>query len=183
MKPFLTLVLSALMLTACGHVARPYAASSDNASALGASDIAPVAVGMFQSTPPGLKSISCRVGSSVSAEPDYATYVRAALIDELQRGGRFDASSSRVLSGHLDLADFNSSILNGKWQLTLTLKNARGESLTVAHTHPFTGNYVADFACEKSAQELAPAVQGLIAATVKNPQFRALAKWPKPAPA
>lgn len=176
MKSLVMVAASVLLLSACGYAVRPYDASPDNIAALKALDFRPLAVGAFESVPRGLKSINCHISNTVSADPGFAAYVRAAFIDELSRGGRFDAASPRVLSGRLDVADFNSSILLGKWVLALTLANARGETLAVSIKHPFTGNISADKGCERSAAEFAPAVRALIAETLRHPQFAALVK-------
>lgn len=176
MKSVIVLVAGVLLLSGCGYAVKPYVASPDNAAALKTLDFPPLALGAFESVPPGLKSINCHISNTVSADPGFAAYVRAAFIDELSRSGRFDAASPRVLTGRLEVADFNSSVLLGKWVLSLTLANTRGDTLAVSITHPFTGNISADKGCERSAAEFVPAVRALIAETFRHPKFAALVK-------
>ena len=171
----LSLIVAATLLTGCAYNASPYGASVQNVDAIKAAGIKPVAVEKFQSSKPGLTSITCRAAGPVTVVPNFETYIEKALIDELKLAGAYDAASTLKLSGKLEEVDFSSGMTDGKWLFTLTLSNSKNDSFTTKSTMNFSGSFVADKACQEVAQAFGPAVQQLIRDVVKNPQFKKLA--------
>ncbi|MFL9878093.1 hypothetical protein PQR63_06875 [Herbaspirillum rhizosphaerae] len=171
----LSLIVAATLLTGCAYNASPYGASVQNVDAIKSAGIKPVAVEKFQSSKPGLASITCRAAGPVTVVPSFETYIEKALIDELKLAGAYDAASALKLSGKLEEVDFSSGMSDGKWLFTLTLSNNKNDSFTTKSTMNFSGSFVADKACQEVAQAFGPAVQQLIRDVIKNPQFKKLA--------
>lgn len=171
----LSLIVAATLLTGCAYNAPPYGASVKNVEAIKSAGIKAVAVEKFQSTKPGLASITCRAAGPVRVVPSFETYIEKALIDELKLAGAYDPASTLKLSGKLEEVDFSSGMTDGKWLFTLTLSNSNNDSFTTKSTMNFSGSFVADKACQEVAQAFGPAVQQLIRDVIKNPQFKKLA--------
>ncbi|WP_053195647.1 hypothetical protein [Herbaspirillum hiltneri] len=170
----LSLIVATTLLTGCAYNASPYGASVQNVDAIKSAGIKPVAVEKFQSSKPGLASITCRAAGPVRVVPSFETYIEKALIDELKLAGAYDPASTLKLSGKLEEVDFSSGMTDGKWLFTLTLSNGKN-SFTTKSTMNFSGSFVADKACQEVAQAFGPAVQQLIREVIKNPQFKKLA--------
>jgi len=171
-------VFATLGLTACGYTINPYGVSPDNVKALKASEIKPVAVGTFTAANPGTNFIICRAAGPVDT-PDnkpFETYVQNAFVDELKLAGLYDAQSPIVVQGVLQQLDFNSVIGVAHWVFRLSISSNRAQGFEVKSSYDFSTNWIADKACQQVAQAFAPAVQKLIADTVANPGFRALAQ-------
>lgn len=171
MKPYVALFL-AVAVTGCAYNVSPYGASVKNVESIKSLGIKPVSVASFTSTKPGDSSIVCRAAGPVTVSPNFETYIEKALIDELKLAGAYDANSKLVLTGKLEEIDFSSGITDGKWQFTVTISNARNESFTTKSTFGFSGSFVADKACQETAQAFSPAVQKLVEDIVRNPQFK-----------
>ncbi|WP_156919265.1 hypothetical protein [Azovibrio restrictus] len=168
-------VASVSILSGCAYNAAPYGASVANVESIKTLGIKPVSVAKFSSSQPGQSSITCRAAGPVSVSPSFETYIEKALIDELKLAGAYDASSTFILNGKLEEIDFSSGITDGKWLFTLTVSNARNQSFTTKSIFEFSGSFVADKACQETAQAFAPAVQKLVQDIVRNPQFRKIA--------
>ena len=97
---------------------------------------------------------------------------RDALISELKFAGIYSAESNLKIRGHLKHVDFSST--KGEWIIELELKGPANESFTVSVLYDFAAGWVAVSACTNAANAFMPAVQGLIGAIIKDPEFRAL---------
>jgi len=137
--------------------------------------IKPVAVESFSSTNPGQSSITCRAAGPVSVSPSFENYIEKALIDELKLAGVYDPNSNFKLKGKLEEIDFSSGITDGKWLFTVTISNNKNESLTAKSIYGFSGSFVADKACQETAQAFSPAVQKLVEDIVRDPKFKQIA--------
>lgn len=171
----LAVVAIAATLTGCAYNVAPYGASVANVESIKSHGIKPISVAKFESTQPGLSSITCRAAGPVSVSPSFESYIEKALIDELKLAGAYDANSPLVLKGKLEEIDFSSGMSDGKWLFTLTVSNARNESFTTKSVFGFSGSFVADKACQETAQAFAPAVQKLVNDIVRDPQFKKIA--------
>lgn len=168
-------VLAVSVFSGCAYNATPYGASVRNVESLKSLSMKPVSVARFQSSKPGLASITCRAAGPVTVSPSFEDYIEKALIDELKLASAYDSGSKLVLSGKLEEIDFSSGITDGKWMFTMTLSNARNESYTLSSTYGFSGSFVADKACQETAQAFGPAVQKLIEDIVRHPRFKQIA--------
>jgi hypothetical protein len=163
------------MLSGCAYNASPYGASVKNVESIKFLNIKPVAVSKFESSKPGLASITCRAAGPVTVSPSFESYIEKAFIDELKLAGVYDPASSVVVSGKLEEVDFSSGMTDGKWLFTLVVSNARKESVSIKSVYGFSGSFVADKACQEVAQALGPAVQKLIEDVVRDPKFKQIA--------
>jgi hypothetical protein len=167
--------LLAVSLTGCAYNVSQYGASVKNVESIKSLGIKPVSVASFKAAKPGESSIVCRAAGPVTVTPSFETYIEKALIDELKLAGAYDPNSKLVLTGKLEEVDFSSGITDGKWQFTVTISNVRNESFTTKSTFGFSGSFVADKACQETAQAFAPAVQKLVEDIVRDPQFKKIA--------
>ena len=163
------------LASGCAYNASQYGASVQNVESLKKANIKPVSVAPFKAAKPGLTSIACRAAGSVTVAPSFEGYIQKALIDELKLAGAYDPASPRILSGMLDEVDFSSGITDGNWTFVLTVSNQRSESFKTKSTYTFAGSFVADKACQETAQALNPAVQKLIEDVIANPKFGQMA--------
>ncbi|WP_155885220.1 hypothetical protein [Acidovorax sp. JHL-9] len=168
-------LLSAVILSGCAYNVSPYGASVKNVESIRSLDIKPVAVEPFQSSKPGQSSITCRAAGPVTVSPSFESYIEKALIDELKLAGAYDPSSKLILRGKLEEIDFSSGMTDGKWLFTVTISNARNESFTTKSIFGFSGSFVADKACQETAQAFGPAVQKLVEDIVRDPKFKQVA--------
>ena len=163
------------MMTGCAFNVAPYGASIKNVESIKINSIKPISVSTFTSKENGKSSINCRAAGPVTVNPSFATYIEKALIDELKLAGAYDQNSSINIKGRLEEIDFSSGITDGKWLFTVTLTNSRNESFTTTSIFNFSGSFIADRACQETAQAFSPAVQKLIFDIVTNPQFKNIA--------
>ena len=171
----LVIVTLAATLSGCAYNVSPYGASVKNVESIRSLGIKPVSVASFTSSKPGQSSITCRAAGPVTVSPSFETYIEKALIDELKLAGAYDANSTLVLKGKLEEIDFSSGITDGKWLFTVTVSNTRNESFTTKSIFGFSGSFVAEKACQETAQAFAPAVQKLVEDLVRDPQFKKIA--------
>lgn len=174
MKPYAALFL-AVAVTGCAYNVSPYGASVKNVESIKSLGIKPVSVGSFTATKAGNSSIVCRAAGPVTVSPNFENYIEKALIDELKLAGAYDPTSKLVLTGKVEEVDFSSGMIDAKWEFTVTISNARNESFTTKSSFGFSGSFVADKACQETAQAFAPAVQKLVEDIVRNPQFKKIA--------
>ena len=134
---FVALVAAVSLLGGCStfHVA-PYGATVSNVETIKSYNLKPVAVGKFQAVKP-VASIPCRAAGPVTAAPSFEGYIEKAFTDELRLAGIYDAASPLVLTGKLEKLDFSSGMSDGNWSFTVTLTNARNESLTTVSKSEF----------------------------------------------
>ena len=159
----------------CAFNVAQYGASVNNVESIRSAGIKPVSVSAFNSLEPEKSSINCRAAGPVSVKPTFASYIEKAFIDELKLAGAYDPMSNLVIKGTLEEIDFSSGITDGKWLFTLSLTNSRGESYTTKSIYNFSGSFIADRACQETAQAFAPAVQKLVQDMVANSQFKKIA--------
>ena len=162
------------MLSGCAYNVSPYGLSSNNIEKIKALQVKPVSVAKFESTKPGLNSITCRAAGPVTVIGSFESYIEKAFIDELKIAGIYDASSPISIKGKLDEVDFNSNIGAGKWLLSLSLSSQSSPAYTVNTSYEFSTNFVADKACQQVAQNFGQAVQKLIGDAVSDPRFKGL---------
>jgi len=164
-----------ILSTGCSYNVSKYGASVENVNTIKRLD-KKINVQKITSNKPGLSSITCRAAGPVGT-PDsmpFETYIRNALISELQLADKFDPKSNLVINGHLENIDFNSNIGMANWQFTLKATSNKNKSVLIKSTYEFSGSFVADKACQEVAQAFAPAVQKLIQDMVSNPRFKTL---------
>jgi hypothetical protein len=171
----LALLVSVVTLSGCAYNVSPYGASVRNVETIKSTNIKPVAVATFQAARPGLASITCRAAGPVSVSPSFEHYIEKALIDELKLAGAYDPNSLNILTGRLEEIDFSSGITDGKWLFTVVVSNTRNESFTTKSSFGFSGSFVADKACQETAQAFGPAVQKLVEDVVRDPKFKQIA--------
>jgi len=169
---FFALPLFVAILSGCAYNVSPYGASVKNVESIKSNNIKPVAVARFQSAKSGLASITCRAAGPVTVTPSFEHYIEKAFIDELKLAGAYDPNSSIILSGKLEEVDFSSGITDGQWLFTLVVSNVRNENFTTKSTFGFSGSFVADKACQETAQAFGPAVQKLVEDVVRDPKFK-----------
>lgn len=167
--------LSVLFLSGCAYNASPYGVSVKNVEAIKLKNIKPVSVGKFQSSKPGLSTITCRAAGPVTVLPSFEAYIEKAFVDELTLAGVYSPTSPFVITGKLQEVDFSSGITDGNWLFTLSLTNAKGEGFTTMSKFSFSGSFAAEKACQEVAQAFAPAVQKLIEDALKEPKFKQIA--------
>ena len=172
---FLASLAAIALLSGCAYKASPYGASVNNVETIKVLNMKPVAVAKFESSKPGMASITCRAAGPVTVSPSFESYIEKAFIDELKLAGVYDPASPMVIAGKLEEVDFSSGITDGKWLFTLVVSNARKESFSVKSAFGFSGSFVADKACQEVAQALGPAVQKLIEDVVRDPKFKQIA--------
>jgi hypothetical protein len=179
-----TLVLLAMGMTASGcstFVPGRYSISADNVSSLRAHRGHTIHVGDFTSPAPR-REFACRAAGPLVA-PDNETFtefVRKALVAELKIAELYAETAPVTLTGTLDHLDFSST--SGTWDLTMTVKSSNGRRLTVSEQYKFETSFVAETACNQTAQAFGPGVQNLIGKLVSHPEFAALIQAPAQAP-
>lgn len=102
-------------------------------------------------------------------------FIAKALNDELKMAGVY-AAGGRTLSGSVDRVLFSSSsgLVNGYWDLAVTLQSDNGRTLSAASLYNFKSGFDAATACNATADALSSAVQDLIKVIVNDPAFPAL---------
>lgn len=172
-------LVATLAISGCAYNISPYGVSADNVNTM-RSTLSPgthtVGIERFTSAEPGKNSITCRAAGPVSTPngKPFETYIEEAFVTELKLAGLYNETTSRKLKGHLTKVDFNSNIGAGKWILEMTL-TVNGESIAVTNETPYDASFVADKACQETAQTFPIAVQNLIKAAISNPKFARLA--------
>lgn len=175
-KVKLTLVLLTLFLTqACStYATNRYSISAGNVVALKSYDAAEVGIGDFTATEPGKTSVMCRAVGPIPT-PDgetFESYIRNALISEMQIAEIYSEQSDVVLTGNLN--QILPSSMSGTWDISLTVNSSNGKSFTVDESFKFKTSFYGETACNQTAQALMPAVQNVITQVVTHPEFSSL---------
>jgi hypothetical protein len=104
-------------------------------------------------------------------------FVQKAFNDELKFAGLL-ADNGVQLKGTLTRAEFSSSasLVNGYWELAMTLTSSNGKSMAVEARHEFESGFSGLGACNNTSQALAQASQMLIRKTVADPRFATLVR-------
>ena len=173
---FSVFVVAVSLLSGCAFKTSPYGASASNVEAIKTTGIKSVSVGKFQSTKPGLASITCRAAGPVTVEPSFESYIELAFVTELKLAGVYNPNSTLVLTGKLEEIDFSSGMTDGNWRFVITVSNSRSESFSTTSTLGFSGSFLGDRACAEVAQAFLPAVQKLIGEVVRDPKFKQIAR-------
>ncbi len=165
-------MLLTVIVSGCStYDATRYSVSVDNVMALKALNDAKLNVGEFTSSEPDKTEIMCRAVGPIKA-PDgktFENFIRKGFVDELKLAEVYSASSPVTLTGNLDNIDFSS--VAGTWDIGLTITSSNGKTLSVSEHYSYTTNFVAEFACQQTAQALMPAVQDLIGKVVHDAEF------------
>lgn len=174
----LAAIAATMAIAGCSTFTTPrYSIAPDTNVALKAINTSGVSVGAF--TGPATFDASCR-GAGPLATVDgisHSEYLRKALEAELKVAGiHTDQTPRVVLSGQVTKLEFSSTraITGGSWDIQMLLKSSNGMSLTAAETYLFQSGFVADTACKQTAEAYLPAVQNLIAKTVRTAEFKSL---------
>ncbi|MFZ3324163.1 MAG: hypothetical protein WA190_17445 [Usitatibacter sp.] len=102
-------------------------------------------------------------------------FVAKGFNDELKFAGLYAADRVK-LTGTVTKAAFSSSaaVVNGYWDLAITLQSINGQSMSVESHHDFEAGFIGASACNNTSRALGPAVQQLVQKTVNDPRFAAL---------
>lgn len=170
----------ALLLAATGctnYLAPRYVPAAMNQARLAQRPAHKVALGAFRS----LESFDslCRLAGFVSPPDDLGVdeYIRHALEDELALAGWLEPHYPHVtLTGELELAEFSSmrAIVGSSWTLQLRVHSSNGRALVVSEEYESSSGLDGMIACKQTAEALMPAVQDLLQALLKRPQFSSL---------
>jgi hypothetical protein len=121
----------------------------------------------------------CRAAGNLRFESGMTVpqFVEKAFNDEFKYAGIY-APEGVSLRGRLTRIDFSSSasIVNGYWDLALSLESSNGKSLSEESRYDFESGFNAVTACNNTSQALATAVQALIRKTVTDPRFGSLVR-------
>ncbi len=173
-------VLLVGLVTGCSTFTTPrYSISADTNVALKALGESKLGVGPFTG-PPAFDN-ACRAAGPL-APPDgmsHTAYIKKAFEDEFKVAGIYAAESPRrTISGVVNKIQFSSAraLTGGSWDIDLTLSSSNGSTMQVVEHYEFESGYVADTACKQTAEAYFPAVQNLIAKSVRAPEFKALLK-------
>jgi len=163
------------LLSACAYNIQGYGISAANVESIKSKfngNIDKIAVNKFTAAKPGIKSLTCRAAGNVSTPQDtpFEDYIQAAFIQELKMAGLYDENSQKKLDGRLEKIDFSSSIGDGKWFIDMKM-TLNGETFDAHSETPYDASFVADKACQETAQVFPQAVQNLIHEIVANPKF------------
>lgn len=177
MSPRMLVVLLAISLSGCSHVAERYQPSTNNLAALRAIAPAKISVGRFTEAPTVAKhEVGC--GANSISPPDgqsFAEYVRAALISELRLAGIYSETSSSALSGQLTEVSLDSSpfAATATWILALELQG-NGKTVAAADQYSFRSTTMNTTSCEASTRRLHDAVQNVVSKAIQDRGFPGL---------
>jgi len=106
-----------------------------------------------------------------------AQFVAKGFNDEIKFAGLYSDNGTKLTSS-LTKAAFSSSsnLVNGYWELGLTLQSSNGQSMSVDSRYDFEAGFVGPSACNNTSRALGPAVQKLVQKTVADPKFAGLLK-------
>ncbi|MCO7226825.1 hypothetical protein [Pleionea sp. CnH1-48] len=164
---------SILFLSGCTFQATPYSPSAVNVKVISNESFNKFEISEFSSFNSDLKSIGCRAAGPVKTPngQTYESYIFEAFKSELKLAEVFSEDSAVKLKGKLEHIDFNSNLGSGNWNIRLSFTDGN-ESFEVNTIYPFESFWVADRACQKVAESLAPAVQKTIQDIVAHPKFK-----------
>jgi hypothetical protein len=176
------LFTGAMLLTGCSGmtsiVVPDYLPTPRNLSAVRSLQTSGIGVGAFEKNidPQGMR---CRLdGLIVPPEGDIASYVRGALRDELVSASVYAPTDPRItLQGTITDVYLNSPPLTeGNWRIGATIRSSNGREMHVDVIRTIEWFYVGQKACAAATAALNLAVQDLIGAVVRSPDFPALIK-------
>ena len=120
----------------------------------------------------------------------FPTYIRNALIMELNQAGAFSAQANITLTSNLDKEEYahsdtfvSSSVTTGAMRgerylvLVMTVKSSNGKSLTVRENYELPASpFLKGERCKDLARAFKPAVHNLIGNLFRSPEFPVLIK-------
>ena len=119
----------------------------------------------------------CRAAGNLRFENGMTVpqFVEKGFNDEFKFAGIY-AADGVSLRGRLTRIDFSSSasMVNGYWDLALSLESSNGKSLGMESRYDFESGFNALTACNNTSRALATAVQKLIRKIVADPRFGSL---------
>jgi PBP1b-binding outer membrane lipoprotein LpoB len=119
----------------------------------------------------------CRAVGNVQIENGLSVpqFIQKSYNDELKFAG-LHAENGVQLKGKLTRVEFSSSasLVNGYWDLALSLASSNGKSMNVETRHDFESGFNGATACNNTSQALAQAAQALVRKTVADPRFGTL---------
>jgi hypothetical protein len=172
------IVMVGFSISGCTYSIRQYVPSSDNVDKRNPSQVKSIAVDKFESSEPGLRSMSCRASVQVATPNNvsFESYIEQAFIEELRLAGSYDPKSIIVVRGRLEKIDFSSGPFKGNWSLRLVISSNTNPGFAVDSTYNFPASWPFWEACDEVAQAFVPAVRQLINEVVSNPQFSQIAQ-------
>jgi hypothetical protein len=176
MKKFAFLTMAVLLATGCSTMTPArYSISVDNNVVL--KQYAGATVEVATMTAADSYNANCRLMGPIEAADGMSIpeFVQKAFNDEFKFAGIHSGSGIK-LDGSLTKISFSSTsgLVNGTWDLGLTLKSSNGRSMMTESSYGFRSGFDAITACNQTAQALGPAVQDLIKKVVSDPQFATL---------
>jgi hypothetical protein len=130
-------------------------------------------------TGPGDFNAMCRGAGNVRIADGMTIpqFVEKGFNDEL-RFASLHADDGVRIRGAVTKVEFSSSaaLVNGWWDLAISLQSSNGRSMSVASRHDFSAGFDAVTACNNTSQALGTAVQLLVRKTVSDPEFAALVR-------
>jgi len=129
--------------------------------------------------PPAAYASTCRLVGPIEVMDGLTIpqFIQKAFNDEFKFSNVYDNQRGVQLTGRLETIAFSSAaseLVNGWWDLAMTLHAPNGRSMRVQSRYHFKSGFDAMTACNHTAQALGPAVQDLIFTTVTDPAFRSL---------
>jgi hypothetical protein len=148
-----------------------YVRSEDTQKLLGA--LSGVKLLLTSIEPPSAFDPNCRAAGPITLPEllPYEEYIRRAINSEFAGAQLLGDTNPIVLTGTITELSF-STFGDAYWQIGLSLKNARGQSLKVVIKHPFSFGF--GTMCPATEQAFMPAVQQLILAVVRHKDFGSL---------
>jgi hypothetical protein len=132
-----------------------------------------------QLTGPANFDAMCRAAGNLRFENGMTVpqFIQKSFNDEFKFAG-IHAENGVKLTGTLTRVEFSSSasLVNGYWDLALSLASSNGKSMNVDARHDFSSGFDAITACNNTSQALAQAAQALIRKTVADPRFATLVR-------
>ena len=121
----------------------------------------------------------CRAVGNISMVDNLTIgqFIARGFNDELKYAGAY-ADNGVKLTGAVTKAEFSStaSMVNGYWDLGITLQSSNGQSMAVDSRYEFESGFVGASACNNTSRALGPAVQQLVSKTINDARFAALVR-------
>ena len=180
MRAYISLLASALLLTACAEYPTSYSTSFNNQRTLDTiktsqSQQIKMSVGVLQDKDNRNKLI-CRGNSSIVLWPEAETfvhYIQEAIISELKADNGFSWSSPKQLNGQLDTISFQGGAFNQTtWVIRMTFYDKNNKPFTVTSVFPFAADVKDKRFCEHVSSAFPSAVENFINQLFKNPKFQ-----------
>ena len=170
----LSLLMLLWFLTGCANLIKPnYTPSRDNISLMNDLKDAKLKALPFEQ----VKSfdLSCRALGDIEPANNLtvAQFITKAFNDEFKIANIY-SEDGRHISAKITKIEVSSSegLFRGFWDLEILIMVQRDKNIRVSHKYEFETAYLADIACNRTAEALTKAVQGLINKTITHPEFK-----------